>query len=498
MKRHTYELPPELDQTARKNTGAFYTPDHIVDFMVSEVLRERRLPLRICDFSCGGGAFLSGVLRYVRKHAPECCSECCRNLTGIDINPRALELARKNLPDIPKENFICADTLELDFPGEKKFDIIIGNPPYRCGGVKNNAAFSAEQQKKLKNRFNNSFEYKMNLFALFVEQSTRMAEEFSLIVPDSLLCGRYFSKLRRYLTEKFFLKGIYLLEKPSFDAAPGNAVIIHGCAGKVPSTPSLKCACFAPGKLETAAGSDFYLTDQRRFAAESRCRFQLAFSERQEKLVRKLLAPGPRVRDLFSFASGIISRKGKHSIIASPSETDAVPGIIYGREIHPFETAWEGGRLRISAENIKSGLNHERYAGEKIFVRQTGSQLIAAVCREKIYALNNCHVGTALSDFPADTLTALLNSTLMNSLYRYLSGEHNRNFAQIDIDLLNALPLRRTPEFDRFAAECARDPRARKELDAHCARLFELTPEEIRLADSFLSPSVAAVCGIEP
>ena len=479
MKRPPYELPPQLDQEARKNTGAFYTPEHIVDFMVSEVLENRTLPLKICDFSCGGGAFLAGVLRYVKKHAPASYKECCRHLTGIDIDPTALDLARRNLPDIPPENFICADTLATRFPREKQFDIIIGNPPYRCGGVKNSAAFTVGEQKKLKELFTNSFEYKMNLFALFMEQSTRMAKEFSLIVPDSLLCGRYFSRLRRYLTEKCFLQTLCLLEKPEFDAAPGNAVILHGSVVPPPPRPALRYACINRKLIEKEEVL-FRITDQRRFTSESRCRFQLAFSDIEERIVKKLLAPGPRLKEHFRFASGIISKKGKNSIISTEPEENCVPGIIYGREIRPFEILWGGAYINASAEKIKSGLDHKRFTGEKIFLRQTGSRLIAAVSREKLYALNNCHVGTALSDFPIDTLAALLNSRLFSFLYRYLSGERNRNFAQIDIDLLSELPLRRTPEFDRFAAECARDPAAGAELDARCAGLFGVTPEEVR------------------
>ena len=477
MKSPSYELPSDLDFKARKKTGAFYTPETIVDYMVARVLEGRKLPLRICDFSCGGGAFLAGVLRYVKKNAPARYKECCAGLTGIDINPGALELARKNLPDIPAENFICADTLELDLPEQKQFDIIIGNPPYRCGGVKNSTAFPPARQKALKEKFKHSFEYKMNLFALFMEQGCRMADEFSLIVPDSLLCGRYFSKLRRFLAEEFFLKEITLLEKPQFDAAPGNAVILHACQGNAPDVPSLRCACFAPGKLD-GRPENFYLNDQRTFLAESRCRFQLSFSDLEKQIISKLLAPGLRLKECFKMSSGIISRRGKESIIAEVPGPDRVPGIVYGREIHPFELRREGFFLNIAPENIKSDLNHHRFSGAKIFLRQTGFQLIAAVSEEKLYALNNCHVGVAAGDFPLHTLAALLNSAPMNFLYRFLSGERNRNMAQIDIDLLNELPLRRTPAFDSFALRCSETAAARAELDSRCAELFGLTPEE--------------------
>jgi hypothetical protein len=475
MKRPSYELPSELDPEVRKNTGAFYTPPDIVDFMVGELLRNRKLPLRICDAACGGGAFLEGVLRYVRKNAPETFKACCQNLRGMDINPNALLLAQKNLPDIPKENFICADTLELEYPAEKPFDIIIGNPPYLCGGLKNNASFPRERQQQLKKRFPESFEYKMNLFALFMEQSTRMADEFSLIVPDSFLCGRYFSRLRRYLAEEFSLQTLLILENPAFDAAPGNAVILHAARKK--SDSPLLCAALPPGGVP--ADIPFYPNDQRRFLEEERFRYQPFFSETEEKIINKLRRIPDKVKDHFKFASGIIGKAGKNALISKEAAPNCVPGIIYGREIRPFEIRREGFFLDITRQKIKSGLDHERFSDPRIFVRQTGSRLICAVSREKLYALNNCHTGTPTGDFPLETLAALLNSSILNFYYAFISGEHNKNFAQIDIDLLNQLPLKRTPAFDRFAATCTNAPEDLEELDIRCARLFGITPKEL-------------------
>ena len=291
------------------------------------------------------------------------------------------------------------------------------------------------------------------------------------------MCGRYFSKLRRYLAENFFLKGLYLLEKPMFDASPGNVVIIHAQSLSGAEPGSQSCCCrFKSGEM--LSGEKFHSIDQKRFLAESRCRFQLTNSDAEEKLIARIFEGSRPLKECFHFASGIISRKGKNSIVTHTPGKFTQPGIIFGKEVKPFEICRSGALLDLDPSNIKSGLNHERFAGEKIFLRQTGSDLVAAVSREKLYALNNCHVGTALGDFPIDTLAVLLNSKVMNWIYRFLSGEHNRNFAQIDIDLLKELPLKRTPEFDRFAAECFQRAALRQEIDRRCGELYDLTAEE--------------------
>ena len=473
----SYELPPGLDTASRLKTGAFYTPPHIVDFMVSMLLEGKNAPLRICDFSCGAGAFLAGVLRWVKGKFPADHTRWCQNLYGMDINPEALKLARRNLPDIPEENFICTDTLN---DSQHTFDLIIGNPPYRCGGLRNRDAFPAEKQRQLKAAFPMGFEYKMNLFALFTEQASRKSSEFALIVPDTILCGRYFSKLRRYLAEEFHLKALCILEQPGFDAAMGSAVILHvSCTSAPLSARKTLCRRFGRGEELSLAGA--YETAQSRFPAESRCRFQLANSPEHERIMAKIFSGSRPLGELFTFASGIIARRGKESIVTRTPGDDTRPGIVYGREVMPFEIHSEGFYIRIAPEKIKSGLNHERFTNKKIFLRQTGSTLVAAVSDAPLYALNNCHVGSASGDFPLETLAALLNSTLLKCVFHYLSGENNREFAQIDIDLLKELPLRRTPAFDRFARQCAKDPAARQELDERCAKLYGLTPEEMKI-----------------
>jgi SAM-dependent methyltransferase len=485
MGKTHYELPVDLDAESRLKTGAFYTPENIVDFMIARLLEGRVSPVKICDYACGSGAFLAGVLRYVRQKAPRYYGEWCAHLYGIDINPNALALARKNLPDIPDKNFICADTLSDSSIEKDKFDIIAGNPPYLCGGVRDREAFSAAEQARLKERFPNSFEYKMNLFALFIERAAFLADEFSLIVPDTLLCGRYFSKLRSFLLQNFQLKGLFLLEKPPFDASPGNAVILHACRRKKETPLQLTACCrFAPGS--SLSRDTFHLVDQRRFQQESRCRFQLTHSAVEEKIIAKLFSAAVPLKELFSFASGIISKKGKKTIVTDTPDEGTAPALILGREVTPFQIRWRKNYLKLDPANIKSGLKHERFLQEKIFLRQTGASLIAAVSREKLYALNNCHVGTPLADFPLDTLAALLNSTVMTYLYRYLSGENNRNFAQIDIDLLKELPLRRDEAFDNFARECAASPAARAGLDGQCARLYGLTQGELDYIKSLM------------
>jgi hypothetical protein len=110
----------------RKDTGTFYTPQPIVDYLVRDTLApfvreatpEQILALKVLDPSMGSGAFLVGACRYL-SHAYEralvehgrCLSADLdeptraafrrqiaeRCLYGVDLNPRAVQLARLSL-----------------------------------------------------------------------------------------------------------------------------------------------------------------------------------------------------------------------------------------------------------------------------------------------------------------------------------------------------------------------------------------------------------------
>ena len=192
--------------------------------------------------------------------------------------------------------------------------------------------------------------------------------------------------------------------------------------------------------------------------------------------------------DHLDFASGIIARNGKSSLISATPLPGSKPGIISGSEIVPFEIRRKGFFIDLTRSKIKSGLKPERFAVPKIFLRQTGNSPVAAASTEELYALNNCHVGIAKDGFPIETATALLNSSILNFAYRFLSGERNRNFAQIDIDILNSLPLRRSKRFDAFAVECMKSPELRKSLDAETAKLYGITGRELDWIKKELAP----------
>ncbi|MFX0171534.1 MAG: Eco57I restriction-modification methylase domain-containing protein [Candidatus Hodarchaeota archaeon] len=91
-----------------KSLGQYFTPTCITQFMVNLITKKSK-ELKILEPCAGKGAFLKELI-----------SKGYNNLTGIEIDA---SLTFESPIPVRIDNF-------FDFPIEKKYDIVIGNPPY--------------------------------------------------------------------------------------------------------------------------------------------------------------------------------------------------------------------------------------------------------------------------------------------------------------------------------------------------------------------------------
>lgn len=146
-----------------RKAGAYYTPIPVVNYMLTEMDRRRRLQrgVRVFDPSCGSGAFLVQCYRRLierefihrkRKPAPnELATLLKRHIFGVDMDEDACSVAefslyltlldyveptdlidhpRFRLPTLRKNNIFCSDFFDVQ-PFRTKFHWIVGNPPWK-------------------------------------------------------------------------------------------------------------------------------------------------------------------------------------------------------------------------------------------------------------------------------------------------------------------------------------------------------------------------------
>ncbi|MBU0756619.1 MAG: N-6 DNA methylase [Nanoarchaeota archaeon] len=242
----------------RKQQGIYYTPTYVVDYIVKntigELAKNKKFDLKnikILDPACGSGSFLMKAFDYLvtfdkKKNGDidqtkldltgasavygrkvEILKE---NIFGIDLDPKAVEIAQLNLllkaaekkhrlPTL-QENIKVGNSLIDDstvagkraFKWEEEFkqimdkggfDVVIGNPPY-------GATFNDSELEYLK-RFKTSKIRNYDSYIFFIEKVLlllKMGGIFSFIVPDTFLRKSDLIVLRELILSKFNVKKI--------------------------------------------------------------------------------------------------------------------------------------------------------------------------------------------------------------------------------------------------------------------------------------------------
>jgi len=336
------------------------------------------------------------------------------------------------------------------------FDVVIANPPYVSYGLRGGQKMTTEEKETLKSVFPNSAEYKISLYALFMDKAIQLAKSDggiqTYIVPDSFLLGRYFSKIRDYILRLNEIQNILLLPYSVFDATVGFSVVYLFQRKEKISPQHNVSARFAGDNEEVRLGTyKTFSYPQSYFKGLKHTRFRLFFDPGSMELISKIETKAMDLGTIVKFSSGLIGKNGQDSIISKEKRGQKwLPGMISGGEINRYVIFPDGNYLLYDKSKIKSGYECVEYFKEKLFMRQTGDSLICAYDDNGLLALNNVHIGNLIDEnYSLKFITAVINSRLLNFYYRAISLEAGRVMAQTDIETVEGLPIRKISSQDQ-------------------------------------------------
>lgn len=181
----------ELANAQRENNAAYYTRQDTCFTIVSKLPEAKEYTtLDILEPSVGVGNFLPTLIqKYTDVPAV--------NIDVVDIDENSITILQAlvdkiNVPQNIHINYIVADSLLYDF--SKKYDIVIGNPPY-MKITKDKELLASYKQHALNKDTN-------NIFAFFIERMMSVGAVVSLIVPKSLINAPEFNQTRALMKEK--------------------------------------------------------------------------------------------------------------------------------------------------------------------------------------------------------------------------------------------------------------------------------------------------------
>lgn len=179
----------ELSNTKRTDNAAFFTSKSLITEMMKNFPAIEKKKIRILEPSVGVGNFLPIIIEKFRDKEVE--------LDLVDIDGDSLEVLKAllkgyNIPQNIKINYIPDDFLLHNF--EKKYDYIIGNPPF----------YKMKSSDKLlqtyrKNAINKET---TNICSFFLDKAEVIGDYVALVFPKFLLNTPEFNMTRKYISKK--------------------------------------------------------------------------------------------------------------------------------------------------------------------------------------------------------------------------------------------------------------------------------------------------------
>ena len=176
------QLTKQLSKTEKKKFGIFLTPQCIIECLhksIIDFVGDKKFQ-HILEPSCGS----CEIIRYLDTHYENV------EIDGIEWNETIFQsiqsLSFQNEVKLINQNF-------LKFYSEKKYDLIIGNPPYFVCS-----------KTDIPSQYN---EYKIgrpNIFVIFILHALSMLKKdgiLAFIIPKSFLNSIYYSQVRNYIKQ---------------------------------------------------------------------------------------------------------------------------------------------------------------------------------------------------------------------------------------------------------------------------------------------------------
>ena len=175
-------------------------------------------------------------------------------------------------------------------------------------------------------------------------------------------------------------------------------------------------------------------------------------------LVNKIRKNSELYGNICNIKDGIIQSKIPDLLFLKDKKDEYSKKILFGRDIDSYKINWNNNWVNYnetamkSAEALRGGnglrlRNSSLFENKKILTRQTSDSIIAAYDVDNFYYANTLH-GAVIQDKSYNPLYLLgiLNSKLITFYYRTITAEEGKVFAQVKIELLKLLPIKKTKE----------------------------------------------------
>ena len=188
-----------------KKNGIFYTPPELIDFMYSYIPSNLN-PLSVYDPTCGHGALLRGLPDEVKKY-------------GQDIN----DIAVLACQDIPNSDIRLGDTLSEPHFIDKKFDLILANPPFSVNWERVHYSWIPKDIPALPPKSKADYAFILHCLHCLDDNGIAIIMNF----PGILYRGQSEGKIRKWLIDNNYIERVVSIPGGKFeDTSIATALLV--------------------------------------------------------------------------------------------------------------------------------------------------------------------------------------------------------------------------------------------------------------------------------
>lgn len=380
--------------------------------------------------------------------------------------------------------------------GVEKFDVVIGNPPYIQLSKSNN--ISDDQKKYLKTRYKTSAG-RLNAFIFFIHNALEKLNstgQLVYIIPNTILTQEYYS-----YTREIILKNFHLIEIVNYESMPFENAVVENVTLFIQArtNDNLDVKITSDNLKEVKLikevnHSDFLFQDNFSFNFKSNNTIDKIFS------LDGILTLG----SICNVNQGIALKGDKSLSLREHNANKKFYKLLDGKNINKNLINWTGIYLDYSLDRIHSCKRKDIFESkEKLFFRRVSENLVFAYDDEQYYALNTLVVVNLKPgfNFKIKYLLAVLNSSLINYVYKNKYKSTKKVFSEIQANSVEKLPIRSITETEqsKFVDLTSLILENRKQhldtksletkIDIMVYKLYELTYDEVLVVEPEFSLS---------
>ena len=396
----------------RKSTGAYYTPNQIVEKLIENTIDTNKNNQKILDPSCGTGNFLIKLPNNIEV----------KNIFGIDIDKYSIIITKINLylkfgnaatKNLLNKNIICADFLKTNIKNifNKNIDIILGNPPW-------GAIFSTEEKTYLIKNYSTAKNI-VESFNLFLEKSILSSKNnniISFILPETILNVKNYREIRKIIIEKTNINYIEYLGNVFSDVLCPSIILKLQITNKKFTTKNISiknnknCFTIKQDRKEFSKKNlknnenyifDFFITDETYDILNTISKNNVVFLKNNSK-----------------FALGIITGDNEKLLTNKKSKNNSM--ILRGNNILKYNFLPSDEYIVFDKSKFQQVAKESLYfTDEKLLYRFICNQLVFAYDNNKTLSLNSCNILIPkIENMNIKYILAILNSSVMQFYYK--------------------------------------------------------------------------------